>query len=63
MRALNTKTQFTQCIYHICLQICAVFFTDANSDPDLCSGRPVNGLTTLRNGTIVVFRGQYKMST
>lgn len=32
---------------------------DANSDTDLCSGRPVNGLTTLRNGTIVVFRGHY----
>ncbi|XP_077075832.1 proteoglycan 4b isoform X7 [Siphateles boraxobius] len=28
-------------------------------DTNLCSGRPVNGLTTLRNGTIVVFRGHY----
>uniref|UniRef100_A0A672QC74 Proteoglycan 4b n=1 Tax=Sinocyclocheilus grahami TaxID=75366 RepID=A0A672QC74_SINGR len=27
-------------------------------DTNLCSGRPVSGLTTLRNGTIVVFRGQ-----
>ncbi|XP_066533968.1 proteoglycan 4b [Hoplias malabaricus] len=32
---------------------------DANNDTNLCSGRPVNGLTTLRNGTIVVFRGHY----
>uniref|UniRef100_A0A8C1SB46 Proteoglycan 4b n=1 Tax=Cyprinus carpio TaxID=7962 RepID=A0A8C1SB46_CYPCA len=28
-------------------------------DTNLCSGRPVSGLTTLRNGTIVVFRGHY----
>ncbi|XP_052442070.1 proteoglycan 4b isoform X37 [Carassius gibelio] len=28
-------------------------------DSNLCSGRPVSGLTTLRNGTIVVFRGHY----
>ncbi|XP_067273844.1 proteoglycan 4b isoform X35 [Pseudorasbora parva] len=28
-------------------------------DTNLCSGRPVNGLTTLRNGTVVVFRGHY----
>ncbi|XP_026878256.2 proteoglycan 4b isoform X1 [Electrophorus electricus] len=32
---------------------------DAANDTDLCSGRPINGLTTLRNGTIVVFRGHY----
>ncbi|XP_072527095.1 proteoglycan 4b [Salminus brasiliensis] len=32
---------------------------DANNDTNLCSGRPVNGLTTLRNGTIMVFRGHY----
>ncbi|KAL7887929.1 hypothetical protein AOLI_G00029030 [Acnodon oligacanthus] len=32
---------------------------DANNDTNICSGRPVNGLTTLRNGTIVVFRGHY----
>ncbi|XP_038138338.1 proteoglycan 4b isoform X1 [Cyprinodon tularosa] len=32
---------------------------DENSDSDLCSGRPVGGVTTLRNGTIVVFRGHY----
>ncbi|KAB5539630.1 hypothetical protein PHYPO_G00091240 [Pangasianodon hypophthalmus] len=32
---------------------------DANRDTNLCSGLPVNGLTTLRNGTIVVFRGHY----
>jgi len=28
-------------------------------DTNLCSGRPVSGLTTLKNGTIVVFRGQH----
>ncbi|KAG1963739.1 proteoglycan [Pimephales promelas] len=28
-------------------------------DTNLCSGRPVSGLTTLKNGTIVVFRGHY----
>ncbi|XP_016391490.1 proteoglycan 4-like isoform X2 [Sinocyclocheilus rhinocerous] len=28
-------------------------------DTNLCSGRPVSDLTTLRNGTIVVFRGHY----
>ncbi|XP_050994114.1 proteoglycan 4b isoform X19 [Labeo rohita] len=28
-------------------------------DTNLCSGRPVSGLTTLRNGTTVVFRGHY----
>ncbi|KAG8003165.1 Proteoglycan 4 [Nibea albiflora] len=32
---------------------------DDNSDTDLCSGRPVSAVTTLRNGTIVVFRGHY----
>ncbi|XP_073332283.1 proteoglycan 4b isoform X2 [Pagrus major] len=32
---------------------------DASNDTNLCSGRPVSGLTTLRNGTIVVFRGHY----
>ncbi|KAI4890939.1 hypothetical protein NFI96_033197 [Prochilodus magdalenae] len=32
---------------------------DANNDTNICSGRPVNGVTTLRNGTIVVFRGHY----
>uniref|UniRef100_A0A3Q2FZL2 SMB domain-containing protein n=1 Tax=Cyprinodon variegatus TaxID=28743 RepID=A0A3Q2FZL2_CYPVA len=33
--------------------------SNPNSDSDLCSGRPVGGVTTLRNGTIVVFRGHY----
>ncbi|XP_028301421.1 proteoglycan 4b isoform X2 [Gouania willdenowi] len=32
---------------------------DDSNDPDLCSGRPVSGVTTLRNGTTVVFRGHY----
>lgn len=33
--------------------------SDANYDPNLCSGNPVNGLTTLRNGTVMVFRGHF----
>ncbi|XP_041646508.1 proteoglycan 4b isoform X2 [Cheilinus undulatus] len=32
---------------------------DDNNDTNLCSGRPVSGVTTLRNGTIVVFRGHF----
>ncbi|TWW58177.1 Proteoglycan 4 [Takifugu flavidus] len=32
---------------------------DDSNDTDLCSGRPVSGVTTLRNGTMVVFRGHY----
>ncbi|XP_051730320.1 proteoglycan 4b [Ctenopharyngodon idella] len=28
-------------------------------DTNLCSGRPVSGMTTLRNGTIVVLKGHY----
>ncbi|XP_018609650.2 proteoglycan 4b isoform X2 [Scleropages formosus] len=35
------------------------YLADDNNDTNLCSGRPINGLTTLRNGTIVVFRGHY----
>ncbi|XP_076135047.1 proteoglycan 4b isoform X1 [Alosa pseudoharengus] len=33
--------------------------SDDSNDTNLCSGRPVNGLTTLKNGTTVVFRGHY----
>ncbi|XP_074523849.1 proteoglycan 4b [Halichoeres trimaculatus] len=32
---------------------------DDSNDTNLCSGRPVSGVTTLRNGTIVVFRGHF----
>uniref|UniRef100_A0A3Q3LC27 Proteoglycan 4b n=1 Tax=Mastacembelus armatus TaxID=205130 RepID=A0A3Q3LC27_9TELE len=32
---------------------------DDSNDTNLCSGRPVSAVTTLRNGTIVVFRGHY----
>ncbi|KAL7397585.1 hypothetical protein ABVT39_024521 [Epinephelus coioides] len=32
---------------------------DDSNDTNLCSGRPVSGVTTLRNGTMVVFRGHY----
>lgn len=35
------------------------FQSDDSHDTNLCSGRPVSGVTTLRNGTIVVFRGHY----
>ncbi|KAM9848866.1 proteoglycan 4b [Aulostomus maculatus] len=35
------------------------FQGDDSNDTNLCSGRPVGGVTTLRNGTIVVFRGHY----
>ncbi|XP_031169736.1 proteoglycan 4b isoform X2 [Sander lucioperca] len=30
-----------------------------SNDTNLCSGRPVSAVTTLRNGTVVVFRGHY----
>ncbi|XP_056459302.1 proteoglycan 4b [Gadus chalcogrammus] len=32
---------------------------DDSNDMNLCSGRPVGAVTTLGNGTIVVFRGHY----
>ncbi|XP_070765717.1 proteoglycan 4b [Enoplosus armatus] len=32
---------------------------DDSNDTNLCSGRPVSAVTTLRNGTMVVFRGHY----
>ncbi|XP_034386062.1 proteoglycan 4b isoform X2 [Cyclopterus lumpus] len=32
---------------------------DDRNDTNLCSGRPVGAVTTLRNGTMVVFRGHY----
>lgn len=32
---------------------------DDSNDTNLCSGRPVSGVTTLRNGTMVVFRGHF----
>ncbi|XP_077462727.1 proteoglycan 4b [Stigmatopora argus] len=35
------------------------FQADDNNDTNLCSGRPTSAVTTLRNGTIVVFRGHY----
>ncbi|XP_041134206.1 proteoglycan 4-like isoform X2 [Polyodon spathula] len=36
-----------------------VFLADDNNDTNLCSGRPVNGITTLLNGTMYVFRGHW----
>uniref|UniRef100_A0A8C6UWY6 Proteoglycan 4b n=1 Tax=Neogobius melanostomus TaxID=47308 RepID=A0A8C6UWY6_9GOBI len=33
--------------------------TDDSNDTNLCSGRPISGVTTLSNGTVVVFRGHY----
>ncbi|XP_074490960.1 proteoglycan 4b [Sebastes fasciatus] len=35
------------------------FQADDSNDTNLCSGRPVSGATTLKNGTMVVFRGHY----
>ncbi|XP_038855534.1 proteoglycan 4-like [Salvelinus namaycush] len=32
---------------------------DEHNDINICSGRPVGAVTTLRNGTVVVFRGHY----
>uniref|UniRef100_A0A674AR23 Proteoglycan 4a n=1 Tax=Salmo trutta TaxID=8032 RepID=A0A674AR23_SALTR len=32
---------------------------DADSNPDLCSDLPINGLTTLANGTILIFKGHF----
>lgn len=32
---------------------------DDSNDTNLCSGRPVSAVTTLRNGTMVVFRGHF----
>ncbi|XP_056619993.1 proteoglycan 4b [Triplophysa dalaica] len=34
-------------------------FQSDDYDTDLCSGRPISGLTTLKNGTMVAFRGHY----
>uniref|UniRef100_A0A3Q0S4I1 Proteoglycan 4b n=1 Tax=Amphilophus citrinellus TaxID=61819 RepID=A0A3Q0S4I1_AMPCI len=39
-------------------QMC-LFSPDDSNDTNLCSGRPVSGVTTLSNGTMVVFRGHY----
>uniref|UniRef100_A0A3B4UAC5 Proteoglycan 4b n=1 Tax=Seriola dumerili TaxID=41447 RepID=A0A3B4UAC5_SERDU len=44
---------------HILLLFYVLFFPDDSNDTNLCSGRPVSAVTTLRNGTIVVFRGHY----
>nr|XP_023660352.1 proteoglycan 4-like isoform X1 [Paramormyrops kingsleyae] len=35
------------------------YLADSSNDTDLCNGQPISGLTTLRNGTIAVFRGHY----
>uniref|UniRef100_A0A8K9UBB9 Proteoglycan 4a n=1 Tax=Oncorhynchus mykiss TaxID=8022 RepID=A0A8K9UBB9_ONCMY len=37
----------------------ALFTLDADSNPDLCSDLPLNGLTTLANGTILIFKGHF----
>lgn len=36
----------------------STFSPDDSNDTNLCSGRPASAVTTLRNGTIVVFRGR-----
>uniref|UniRef100_A0A8C6UY23 Proteoglycan 4b n=1 Tax=Neogobius melanostomus TaxID=47308 RepID=A0A8C6UY23_9GOBI len=37
----------------------AEYQADDSNDTNLCSGRPISGVTTLSNGTVVVFRGHY----
>lgn len=60
---------FILCFYFFLCLFCTSFsssglwcfpytHTDDSNDTNLCSGRPINGLTTLRNGTTVVFRGE-----
>lgn len=34
------------------------FFLSVLDETNLCNGKPVDGLTTLRNGTLVAFRGE-----
>uniref|UniRef100_A0A671WNE2 Proteoglycan 4b n=1 Tax=Sparus aurata TaxID=8175 RepID=A0A671WNE2_SPAAU len=55
-----------KCSYHwarkqimVSSQMCPFLSPDDSNDTNLCSGRPVSGATTLKNGTIVVFRGHY----
>uniref|UniRef100_A0A673Y5P2 Proteoglycan 4b n=1 Tax=Salmo trutta TaxID=8032 RepID=A0A673Y5P2_SALTR len=38
---------------------CMFLNIDEHNDTNICSGRPVGAVTTLRNGTVVVFRGHY----
>uniref|UniRef100_A0A8D2B377 SMB domain-containing protein n=1 Tax=Sciurus vulgaris TaxID=55149 RepID=A0A8D2B377_SCIVU len=42
-------------LFHSRLLFCLFVLDETN----LCNGRPVDGLTTLRNGTLVAFRGHY----
>ncbi|XP_064188206.1 proteoglycan 4b isoform X1 [Anguilla rostrata] len=35
------------------------YLPEDNNDTNLCSGRPISGVTALHNGTVVVFRGHY----
>uniref|UniRef100_A0A3Q3G0G6 Proteoglycan 4b n=1 Tax=Kryptolebias marmoratus TaxID=37003 RepID=A0A3Q3G0G6_KRYMA len=48
--AVNKSTSF---LTNLC------FSPDDSNDTNLCSGRPISGVTALRNGTMVVFRGHY----
>uniref|UniRef100_A0A8C7L149 SMB domain-containing protein n=1 Tax=Oncorhynchus kisutch TaxID=8019 RepID=A0A8C7L149_ONCKI len=38
---------------------CCPDYKNEHNDTNICSGRPVGAVTTLRNGTVVVFRGHY----
>lgn len=40
----------------VCLALCA----GLSADVDLCSDSPINGLTALSNGTILIFKGQFQ---
>lgn len=45
----------TNCVSHLFYINFARFVLD---ETNLCNGKPVDGLTTLRNGTLVAFRGE-----
>uniref|UniRef100_A0A8C4SQD7 SMB domain-containing protein n=1 Tax=Erpetoichthys calabaricus TaxID=27687 RepID=A0A8C4SQD7_ERPCA len=56
----NECSQFGKCCpdYRMhCMNVTAK--TNLSNDSNLCSGRPANGMTTLRNGTTFVFRGHF----
>uniref|UniRef100_A0A8C3JBZ3 SMB domain-containing protein n=2 Tax=Scolopacidae TaxID=8917 RepID=A0A8C3JBZ3_9CHAR len=38
---------------------CLALSSNINSDKDLCSGKPADGMVALQNGTLAVFRGHY----
>uniref|UniRef100_A0A673Y5U4 Proteoglycan 4b n=1 Tax=Salmo trutta TaxID=8032 RepID=A0A673Y5U4_SALTR len=46
-------------LFFLLVLVWFLFFPDEHNDTNICSGRPVGAVTTLRNGTVVVFRGHY----